>query len=201
VDPDALDDPRQSWSRVTAVMDALDCGSNELVHPLEDLVSSGAWRRFRMPNGEIVEHASLVDMVRTDRNRGLGMVPEALVALLEKSNYKAAAHKLQRDLLDEVPAAARQGRPNKESNTPFVSRARDRTATLARLKRDRPDLAAQVVDGTLTAHAAAVQAGIRPRTVTIRLDDPERIAATLRRRLDPETLQMLVKLLQEGPDG
>jgi hypothetical protein len=36
---------------------------------------------------------------------------------------------------------------------------------LRRLKRDRPDLAAKVVAGELTAHAAAVEAGIRQRMV------------------------------------
>jgi hypothetical protein len=38
------------------------------------------------------------------------------------------------------------------------------TYLLRRLKRDRPDLAAQVVAGTLSAHAAAVQAGFRKST-------------------------------------
>jgi hypothetical protein len=32
--------------------------------------------------------------------------------------------------------------------------------TLARLRRDRPDLAAKVIAGTMTAHAAAVEAGL-----------------------------------------
>lgn len=36
--------------------------------------------------------------------------------------------------------------------------------TITRLKRDRPDLAAQVVAGTLTANAAAIKAGFRHAT-------------------------------------
>jgi hypothetical protein len=35
------------------------------------------------------------------------------------------------------------------------------TYTLARLRRDRPDLAAQVEAGELSAHAAAIEAGFR----------------------------------------
>jgi hypothetical protein len=186
-------DPRQSWKRVTAVMDAIDCGSNELVHPLAELVSSGAWRRFRMPNGEIVEHASLVEMVRTERNRGLGMVPEALVAMLEKSNFQAAAHKLQRDLRDEVPAAAEQGRPKKGSDTTFMQGERGSSYELARLKRDRPDLAAQVVDGDLTAHAAAIQAGIRPRRASIRIDSPTNAVRGLLRHFTAEQISQALK--------
>jgi hypothetical protein len=41
--------------------------------------------------------------------------------------------------------------------------------TVARLKRDRPDLHARVVAGELSANAAAIEAGFRPKTVTIPL--------------------------------
>ncbi len=38
-----------------------------------------------------------------------------------------------------------------------------RAYTLARLKRDRPDLAQKVIDGELSAHAAAIKAGFRKK--------------------------------------
>jgi hypothetical protein len=40
----------------------------------------------------------------------------------------------------------------------------------ARLERDRPDLAARVEHGELSAHAAAIEAGFRERTITVPLD-------------------------------
>ena len=43
------------------------------------------------------------------------------------------------------------------------------------------DLAVAVRSGELTAHSAAVAAGIRKRIVQLPLADPERIAAGLRR--------------------
>lgn len=38
-----------------------------------------------------------------------------------------------------------------------------------RLERDRPDLAARVKAGDLSANAAAIEAGFRPKTVTVPL--------------------------------
>lgn len=55
------------------------------------------------------------------------------------------------------------------------------TYILRRLKRDRPDLAEQVVAGALSAHAAAVQAGFRRATWSAPAD-PEALAKAIERR-------------------
>jgi hypothetical protein len=52
---------------------------------------------------------------------------------------------------------------------------------VARLKRDHPALAEEVIAGRLSAHAAAVQAGFRKPTWTAPAD-PERLAAAVERR-------------------
>jgi hypothetical protein len=52
---------------------------------------------------------------------------------------------------------------------------------LRRLKRDNPELAAEVIAGRISAHAAAVQAGIRKATWTAPAD-PERLAAAVEKR-------------------
>jgi len=59
----------------------------------------------------------------------------------------------------------------------------DRGATyvLRRLKRDNPELAEQVVAGVLSAHAAAVQSGIRRATWTAP-SDPARLAQAIERK-------------------
>lgn len=71
-------------------------------------------------------------------------------------------------------------------------RGTDSSYTVARLERDRPDLAARVAAGELSANAAAIEAGFRPKTVTIpltvdgatrlmlRLSDDERDAVIAR---------------------
>jgi hypothetical protein len=62
----------------------------------------------------------------------------------------------------EIGAVGQHGGDRKEqgSNTTLD---RGATYTLRRLKRDRPDLAAQVIAGKLTAHAAAIEAGFRTK--------------------------------------
>ncbi len=51
------------------------------------------------------------------------------------------------------------------------SRGNQASYTLARLKRDRPDLAEQVIAGNLSPNAAAVQAGFRHPMLQVRADD------------------------------
>jgi hypothetical protein len=63
--------------------------------------------------------------------------------------------------------------------------------TLARLKRDRPDLAAEVVAGRMSAHAAAIAAGFRRKTWTAP-DDVELLAAAIAKRYTPDEVERLV---------
>ena len=76
------------------------------------------------------------------------------------------------------------------------------TQALRRLRKDRPDLHAEVLAGNTSAHAAMVTAGFRPKTFTVRADDPDRIAATLRRQLDHDTLVAVSERLfdPDAPD-
>lgn len=69
------------------------------------------------------------------------------------------------------------------------------TAALRRLRKDRPDLHRQVLDGEKSAHAAAVEAGYRHRTVSVRVTDPPSAARTLIRHMEPDDLAELVRLL------
>ena len=72
------------------------------------------------------------------------------------------------------------------------------SAALRRLRKDRPDLHAQVLSGEVSAHAASVEAGFRPKRFTVpNANNPASIVSTLRRQLDPETLAMVTKLLAE----
>jgi hypothetical protein len=55
-----------------------------------------------------------------------------------------------------------------------------------RLNRDRPDLAAKVASGELSANAAAVEAGHRPRRFSIAEGDASRAARSLRQHFTAE---------------
>lgn len=59
--------------------------------------------------------------------------------------------------------------------------------TLARLKRDRPDLAKEVIDGTKSPNAAAIEAGFRKRKVQIE-PTPEAVQKMLDKYLPGYTI-------------
>lgn len=66
--------------------------------------------------------------------------------------------------------------------------------TLARLERDRPELAVRVRAGELSANAAAIEAGFRIKTFSVPLD-VERAAAALKRVFTNSQLVRLRSLL------
>ena len=56
------------------------------------------------------------------------------------------------------------------TSAPTTERGNESTYTLRRLKRDAPALAQRVLDGELSANAAAVEAGFRKKSITIKVD-------------------------------
>lgn len=68
-----------------------------------------------------------------------------------------------------------------------------------RIVRDHPDIAARMKAGEFTSvRAAALEAGIVHRTVTVRPGDPAQVVRSLRKHMTPEQLAELRALL-EGP--
>lgn len=157
------------------------------------VITEGSWREFVTKRGELVEHESFASFVTTPPLRGLGS-DMALLRRIVGDDAEAV------DLLDRAvqrPNGTNQhtkGLDNIQTQAPSGT---SESAALRRLRRDRPDLHAQVLANQLSAHAAAVQAGFRPKTFTVRADKPESIVGTLRRQLDPRILTMVAKLLAE----
>ena len=67
--------------------------------------------------------------------------------------------------------------------------------TLRRLRRDRPDLADQVIGGELKANAAAIEAGFRKKTVSIPVDDVRALSLWLIGHWTAEQREELIVLL------
>ena len=95
-------------------------------------------------------------------------------------------------ILREVPelvtfseAGARGGRGRKALDNVKGFSGNDPAYALARLKRDRPDLAEKVVVGEMSANAAAIEAGFRRKKVSIP-DDEEAAAEFLIRNWGSE---------------
>lgn len=74
----------------------------------------------------------------------------------------------------------------------------DKGYALRRLRKDRPDLHAQVIEKKLSPHAAMVEAGFRPKTITVPVDT-EKAAAVIVRNFKGDTtklIQAIQKLLK-----
>lgn len=168
-------DPR--WEENQRVFQAASGSANELVPALASIVSTGHWREFVHPMRGVVTFASFADYC----DEFLGLSPQAVEALLDKTNAKAAAREVRRMLAEAVEPqrSARGGPVPSNSSDTKVSEQPDATYVLARLKRDDPDLARQVIDGQVSANAAAIQAGIRRRYVRVRPDDVRQAVGVL----------------------
>lgn len=87
-----------------------------------------------------------------------------------------------------------RGHKTGDNITRFKHRGTDPAYSLARLDRDRPDLAAAVRAEQLTVNEAAIQAGFRRRTISISLS-VELVAKALKKHFTASQLAELKKLL------
>ena len=83
---------------------------------------------------------------------------------------------------------------NRVGNTKSVNDGYDSTYALRRLKRDHPELAQAVINGELSANAAAIKAGFRKPSLTISYD-PESAAAAIRRKFGDDFANQLAEAL------
>lgn len=163
---------------------------------LKRVIREESWREFITQRGEHVRHERFVEFVVTPPLRGIG----ASVALLQDvcRHDPEALDLLDQALLD----GSRQGKRNDLVNNINEVTERPMGTSMAyalrKLRKDAPELHAEVLAGRLSAHAAMVKAGFRPPTFTVRADSPKSIAATLRRRLPPDVLAEVARLLREG---
>lgn len=167
------------------------------------VLAEEAWRSFVTQRGELVEYEHFEEFVVTPPLKGLG-ASVALVRTLVQGDAVAL------DLFDKTVQVANGGDRRSASFSEYVihteaegedSRKRvspsgtSREAGLRRLRKDRPDLHAEVLAERLSIHAAMVQAGFRRRSMTVPVDKPENTAKALRRNLEPEQIKELVQLL------
>lgn len=157
---------------------------------LKRVLETGIWRDFTTQRREHVRHERFADFVTAAPLAGLGSDVD-LVRRIVASDIEAL------DLLDEALRSTHGGSRSKSDNVPLAPTGNAREKALRRLRKDRPDLHAEVLAGNLSAHAAAVEAGFRRRTITVPVDSPESAASSLRRNLTPEQLSTLARLLTE----
>lgn len=162
------------------------------------VIESGAWSSFTDQLGMPVEHDSFRSFVETPRWRGLGTSKSALVGWVREQDPEAA-DAVERAWRGEVPAARKVGPPPMDQRgnveAPNIT-AGSADYLLARLKRDRPDLAARVVAGEKSPNAAAIEAGFRPRQ--IKVTSPESVCQRLASVWTAEQLTHASQLLSQA---
>lgn len=153
---------------------------------LGQVLKEESWREFETRLGEHVEHQRFTDFVTERPLAGLGASVDLLRRLV--ADDPKLADKLEKAIaIEQGQHRVNDNVRNRQGNA--------REQALRRLRKSRPDLHAKVLAKELTPHRAMVEAGFRHPTVTVPTDDPERLAATLRRHLKPKDLAFLAELL------
>lgn len=144
---------------VESLWQAVDGAVNDLaVVPdlVRRVIETDAWRE-RTQRGKTYRNDRFLDFITTTPPAGCGWPPEKVEALL-KDDAEALA--LWRDA-----TTGKRGKRAKGDNNDNViinaAQGNSRAYTLARLKRERPDLFARIIAKDLSANAAAIEAGWR----------------------------------------
>jgi hypothetical protein len=164
-------DPR--WEKVQRVHQAVSASAGDLVPALADIIEDGAWREFLHPMDGLKRYDKFADFCSDT----LRITAEAVEVMLDRSSLKSTAAKVRKMLRQDIPVLAANGAIGKGRNrcdnvTPN-DRGNDPAYMIARLKRDDPALAEQVVNGELSANAAAIRAGIKRPRAQILVDNPD----------------------------
>ncbi|WP_407563344.1 hypothetical protein [Streptomyces sp. 184] len=184
---------RARGSVVDALSSALDRGGHGLSNVpvlLHRLLVEESWRDFETIRGEQVHYDRFLDFVTTPPLKGLGTEIELVKRIVRDSSETL-------DLLDEALRGQHGGDRSKRDNITLAPQpsGTSREAGLRRLRKDRPDLHGQVLEGRLSTHAAMVEAGFRRKKISVPVDTPENTARALRRNLSPEDIAELGRLL------
>jgi hypothetical protein len=152
---------------------------------LKKVLENGFWRVYYDPERDTVfENRTFLEFVTKPKPDGLAEDPAAVRALIRDDIEL-------RDLWDEAvkqPVGANQftipkaeeGLDNIQALSEAFPSGTSVDAGLRRLRKDRPDLHAAVIDGELSTHAACVQAGFRRKTFTIPRDTVKAVQALVR---------------------
>lgn len=191
-----MSNPKANAVLVDALGSALRRGDNALgAIPglLKRILAEEAWREFITQRGEMVQHERFADFVTTPPLRGLGASMDLIDRIVGTSDP---------DLLRMLREAkkGKPGRPKKGEEKAMESIGISRGTAdheADRLAREAPEEYEAVRRGEKTIHAAAVAAGIRPRRISIRLDDPASAVRSIRNNATPEFWEEFRRLVNE----
>lgn len=153
------------------------------------------WKRFVTRTGNEVHHEDFRSFVTTKPLAGLGCSVEALERACSDDSDAMAA--LDEALRRPAHRPARKAQPDPEpddadpkslDNVKGYADGNSQRQALRRLRKDRPDLLERVKTREMSANAAMILAGFRPATLTLRLTEPERVAAAILRKAETDPI-------------
>lgn len=152
---------------------------------LRNVVTDGSWRDFTLKSGFHHTFETFPDFLAW-----VGVDRSELIAVLRVRGEDALAAAVLAEGIEPVGENGNgPGRGHKRvCDTKAFTTQQDSTYVVARLKRDDPALAKQVIAGEITANAAAIASGIRKPYARHRTDDPNRAIQSLLRHYTREQL-------------
>ena len=122
------------------------------------IIENRAWECRQVKMRGVVQLANLREMITRKPMEGWGEDPNKIEALLK---HDPEVLVLWREAMKQESGARNDLVDN--INEVKLSKGTSRSYTVSRLQREAPELFAQVVAGTLSANAAAIQAGFRKK--------------------------------------
>lgn len=161
---------------------------------LKRVLQEESWREFVTQRGDHVKHERFSAFVTTRPLAGLGSDVDLVRRIVADDTETS-------DLLDQAIQGRQGERTDLVNNINEVERpvGTTKAQALRKLRRDAPELHADVLAGRLSAHAAMVSAGFRRRTVSVPIGQPDSVASTLRKHMSLEDIARLIELLKETP--
>lgn len=168
---------------------------------LKRVLADGSWREFVTERGEHVEYERFAEFVATPPLKGIGSSVDLVRRIV--ADDKEALDLLDQALQNPV------GHPTINNNIKDKApQGTSQEQALRRLRKEAEsgneqaaELHADVLAGNLSAHAAMVRAGFRPKTFTVRADDATSTARSLRKHMSPDALERLARLLTETEEA
>lgn len=186
---------RQRATLVEALSSSLEHGGTALgtvPKALRRLLEEEAWREFTTSRGEHVTYERFADFVVTPPLKGLGSDIDLVCRIVadDKGTFDLLDQALQNPVGTNVPG-------NNVTTQPAGNNA---AKALRRLRKDAPELHAEVLAGNLSAHGAMVKAGYRPKTISVPVTRPEAVAKSLLKYMSADDIAKLITVLL-GKDG
>lgn len=161
---------------------------------LRPALKSGRWRHWVHPVTGVRHFDDFDAFVEHETRLNVDAI---VVTLRRDSRCADVVRMIEQARRDQVPAAAKEHVGKGHPSLSFGNtKANEDDYVIARLKRDDPELAIEVIHGNISPHAAAIKAGIRRPRSTFVTDSIDGAMAALLRHFSYEDILAALKRVQ-----